>query len=339
MKPSVDRTILGLALISSLAFGQAAGKNPRSWDFGQLSVSGYVHVQWQSDYRPAVYPRHSFELRRVRLRFNYIPSDVGACVELGCDNLDPSIEDAYIQYRISRAVGFVAGLRKMPFSLEELTPASKLMMVERGLTNDAFGDRGFLGRDIGLALEGELPRMRLGYAAGVFNGNRARLSRDYNNAKQFVERVTYRLDLAGLGHSPNSPTELGYVPRWLELGLSGTQRNDSVTGEPVYAYGIDFSYPLKRLRLEGEVLVGNAEPGDWMLGAWLASAYRLGVFAPSVKLERLYPDLTTHAAAQTEITMGCNWYPHRRVEMKVNAVADVESWPGPAAVAQAQMSF
>jgi hypothetical protein len=76
-----------------------------------------------------------------------------------------------------------------------------------------------------------------------------------------------------------------------------------------------------------------------MLGGWLAGAYRLGVFEPAVKLERLYPDLTTHAAAETEVTVGCNWYPHRRVELKANVVADVESWPGPAVVAQAQMSF
>jgi len=308
-------------LAASLALAQAESKKPKSWDFGQLSVSGYVHVQWQSDYRPAVYPRHSFELRRVRLRFNYIPTDVGACIELGCDDLQPSIEDAFIQYRISQAFGFVAGLRKMPFSREELTSASKLMMIERGLTNDRFGDRGYLGRDIGLAVEGELPGLHVGYAAGVFNGNRARLSRDYNNAKQFAERVTF------------GPAD------WLTLGVSGTQRNDSVTGELVHAYGVDFCCPLRRLRIEGEVLTGNEEPGDWMLGAWLAGAYRLGAFEPAVKLERLYPDLAARTGDETEVTVGCNWYPHRRVELKANVVAGVESWPGPAVVAQAQMSF
>jgi hypothetical protein len=321
MRPRVNHAVLGLMLAASLALAQTEGKKPKSWDFGQLSVSGYVHVQWQSDYRPAVYPRHSFELRRVRLRFSYIPSDIGASVELGGDDLQPSIEDAYIQYRINQAFGFVSGLRKMPFSREELTSASKLMMIERGLSNDRFGDRGFLGRDIGLAVEGELPDMHLGYSAGVFNGNRARLSRDYNNAKQFVERMTF------------APVD------WLTLGISGTQRNDSVTGELVHAYGLDFSCPLKRMRFEGEVLAGNAEPGDWMLGAWLAGAYRMGAFEPAVKLERLFPDLTAHAAAETEVAVGCNWYPHRRVELKADLVADTDAWPGPAVLAQAQMSF
>jgi hypothetical protein len=321
MRSHVNHAVLGMMLAVSLGLPQTEGKKPKSWDFGQLSVSGYVHVQWQSDYRPAVYPRHSFELRRMRLRFNYIPSDVGACIELACDDLDPSIEDAYIQYRINQAFGFVAGLRKMPFSREELTPSSKLAMIERGLTNDRFGDRGFLGRDIGLAVEGEVTGLHVGYSAGVFNGNGARLSRDYNNAKQFAERVTC------------GPVD------WLELGLSGTQRNDSLTGEFVHAYGLDFSCPLKRLTFEGEVLAGNAEPGDWMLGAWLAGSYRVGAFEPAVKLERLYPDLALRATAETEVTMGCNWYPHRRVELKASVVADVESWPGPSVVAQAQMSF
>ena len=321
MSKPVIRSILGLVLLCSSAFAQDEGRRPGSSDFGQLAVSGYVHVQWLSDYRPAVYPRHSFELRRIRLRFKYIPSDIGANVELGCDDLEPSVEETYIQYRVSQVLGFAAGLEKMPFSREELTSSSKLIAIERGLTNDRFGDRGYLGRDIGFAVEGELAGLRLGYAAGVFNGNGARLSRDDNNAKQFVERVTF------------GPAE------WLEFGLSGTQRNDSVTGQLVHAYGLDFGCPLRRLRLEGEVLVGNQEQVDWMLGAWLAGAYRLGAFEPVAKLERFHPNLTTDAAAETEVTFGCNWYPHRRVQLKANVVGDFEALTERAVVAQAQVSF
>lgn len=300
-----------------------SGKESGSTDFGQLAVSGYVHVQWASDFRTAVYPRHSFELRRMRLRFNYIPSDIGASVELGCDDLVPSVEDAYIQYRPSAAIGFVAGLRKMPFSREELTSATKLLTIERGPTNELFGDYAYLGRDIGLTVEGELfgPGMPVTYALGMYNGSGARLSRDYNNAKQFAERVTVRP--AG----------------WLTLGLSGTQRNDSLTGLLVGAYGADFTCSLRRLSVEGEVLAGNSDPGERMLGAWLAGAYRLGVFEPLVRAERLYPDLAAADVVEMELTAGCNWYPHRRVQLKVNVTADFDAWPGPGILAQAQVSF
>lgn len=309
-----------MLLASTSALG--AGKKSAVPDFGQLAVSGYVHVQWVSDFRVGTYPAHTFDLRRVRLKFHYIPSDIGACVELGCDRLVPSIEDAFVQYRVLPVLQFVAGLRKTPFSREELTPASRLLMIERGMTNDAFGDYGYLGRDIGLAVEGELPGKRLGYAAGVFNGNRARLSRDGNNAKQFSERLTAR------------PAD------WLTLGLSGTQRNDSVTGTPVSAYGADFSCVLRRWTVEGEALTGSSEPGTRMLGAWVTGACRLGTFEPGVRLERLYPDLSAADNSETELTLACNWYPHRRVQVKANLVTEmIRGTLGHELIAQAQVSF
>ncbi|MBM3313092.1 hypothetical protein FJY70_00705 [candidate division WOR-3 bacterium] len=319
------RSVSVLLLVVLTAVGLAQGKGARASDFGQLSASGYVHVQWVSDFRAAVNPTHSFDLRRMRLKFHYIPSDIGACIELGCDRLSPSVEDAFIQYRVGPGLGFVAGLRKMPFSREELTPASRLPAIERGLSNDLFGDLGYLGRDIGLCVEGELfsSSLPVTYAAGVFNGNRARRSRDYNNAKQFCERVTAK-------------------PRnWLTLGLSGTQRNDSVTGKRVGAYGADFRCTPRRLTFEGEVLVGNSAPGKRMLGTWLVLAQRIGSLEPGLRAERLYPDLGAAGMTVTELAAFCNWYLHRRMQLKVNLIADkkTKDWQGPAVLVQAQVSF
>jgi len=62
-----------------------------------------------------------------------------------------------IATRMSRpALRLRAGLGKTGFSREELTPVSDLLFAERGVTNDKFGDLGYLGRDIGLAGAGDL---------------------------------------------------------------------------------------------------------------------------------------------------------------------------------------
>lgn len=323
MEPSVVRLVLGLVLAASLAAAKGGGTRDARSDFGQIVPSGYVQVQWVNDFRPGAYPAYTFELRRLRLRFQYVPSDIGVCVELGCDDLAPSIEDAYIQYRLSEACGFVAGLRKMPFSREELTSASKLMMAERGLSNDAFGDRGYLGRDIGLAVEGELAGQRLDYAVGVYNGNGTRLSRDYNNAKQFCERLTWQA-----------------APEF-SVGVSGTQRNDSLTGTPVSAYGADFEWKRSRWTVQGEVLAGTGVPGTRMAGAWLVGSCRLGTLEPGLRLERLYTDLSETGEGHTQVTFAGTWYPHRRLQMKANVVTDVTpDWSlEPLLILQGQVSY
>jgi hypothetical protein len=310
-----------VAVMPLAAAAKRGGQTIPVW----VSVSGYVHAQWLYDLHAGVYPRQTFLLRRARVKFKSEQSGIVADVEMGCDDLVPVVEDAYIGYQVVPALGFVAGLRKMPFSLEELTPTRKLLMIERGLTNDLFGDYDYLGRDIGIAVEGEcrLRRMPFSYSAGVFNGNGAKLSKDYNDAKQFAERITA------------NPTGS------LTVGLNATQRNDSLTGKVVTAYGGDITGRFGRATIQGEVLAGNSEPGRHMLGAYVAGAYRLGAFEPGLKVERLIPDLADAGDNQTELTAACNWYAHERLELKANLIGDATSRGtfGYAVLTQAQVSF
>jgi len=303
-----------------------AGKKGKAQDPGLLSINGYVHVQWMYDFHKNALPRHGFDLRRGRIEFRYDLADViGAEVEIGCDELDLTVKDAYLEYRVSPALGFVAGLRKMPFSREELTPISKLLMIERSETNDMFGDQGYLGRDIGLAVEGGIfsNRLPVGYALGVFNGNGNRVFEDYDDDKQFCERVTFR------------PLEQ------LTLGLNATQRNDSLTGRLVTAYGGDAAAGLGRASFELEVVAGNAGTDRHMLGCWLLGAYRFGSLEPGLRLERVYEDLAEAGDNATILTLACNWYPLRKVQLKANLVSDFGSAtnPGHELVIQAQVGF
>lgn len=309
MNSGLVLTAVLTALLASPRLASGADRKATRIPPGQLSINGYVHVQWLYDFRETAAPRQGFDLRRARIEVRYDLADAAAEIEVGCDELEVTVKDAYLEYRVSPALGFVAGLRKMPFSREELTPVSKLLVIERSEMNDMFGDAGFLGRDIGLALEGKLPwvPIRVEYAAGVYNGNGDRAFEDYDDAKQFGERLTVQ------------PAEQ------LTLGLSATQRNDSLTGRVVTAYGADVSWQRGKATVDAEVLTGNRGPERRMLGAYLLGAYRLGAFEPGLRLERLDEDLAEAEDCITALTLACNWYPYRKVQLKANAVSNVSS--------------
>jgi phosphate-selective porin len=292
----------------------------------RLSIDGYAHVQWVQDFRPGAWPSYGFNLRRARVGLEYEFTDRAAAeLEVGADRLDLELKDAFISYRVGRPLRLVAGLQKMPFSREELVPSNRLTMVERSALNGRFGDRGFLGRDIGLAADGELGigGAVLGYALGAFNGNRARLFEDDDDAKQFCERVT----VAPAG--------------WLSAGVNATQRNDSLSGRLVHAYGGDAEVKLGPARVALEVLAGSADTGTAMLGAWFAGSVRLGALEPALRVERFTPDLADAGEAVTAITAGLNWHLHERVRLKANLESEFESGSGAghSLVVEAQAGF
>jgi hypothetical protein len=297
-----------------------------SADDGQgLSIDGFVHVQWLADFTRYAAPRHGFNLKRGRLEFRYDLAGAAAEVTLGCDELELSVKDALVEYRVARQLGFAAGLAKMPFSREELTPVRRLLTAERSRANDEFGDVGYLGRDIGLTASGDLALggAALGYAAGVYNGNGDRLALDNNDAKQFCERLTF------------APSAL------FEAGVSGSQRNDSASGALMTAWGADAALKLAKGLVQLEAMAGNSEPGAWMAGLQALAGYRLGAFEPVLRLEWLAEELGDPADRTVVGTLGCNWYPVSRVQLKANLMAALEPGPdsGPQVLLQAQVGF
>ncbi len=297
--------LLIVALLAGLATGsgQSGAKRPE--------VSGYVHAQWYYDTHVGVYPHHSFILRRIRVRFNYQQTRLQSGIELGCDELIPEIKDAFVGYQALSGLKLVVGLGKLPFSREELTAASKLLAIERGITNEAFADRGFLGRDIGLTTMGDLRlgSLLLSYAAGVYNGTGTRLARDDNDAKQLAQRIELK---------PASG---------VNFGLNATQRHDSVTGRLVIAYGADASLCLGNADAEAELLVGAADAGTTMLGATLTGAYRIGPARPWLRLERFYQDILRRSDWRTTATVGGTWQLQQQLQLKVGWTADFTSRP------------
>ena len=298
------RARLALALLLPALLVAAGGDSP-SYKF---PITGYVHVQWKCVFAEDWSPSQGFLLRRARLKYEHsFFDDARTEVEVGFDNLALELKDAFFEYRVAAPLRITAGLHKMPFSREELVSVRRMTMVERTRTNDAFGDVGYLGRDIGVTVDGDLfeDRFPVGYAAGVYNGNRGRLSRDDNNAKQFAERLT--ADPFG----------------WLSVGLNANQRNDSLTGRFVTAWGGDIAVRSGEAAVTAEALYGNATPGTGMLGVHVAASYRFGAVEPAVRLEWLDPDRTRADDEETELAAGLNWYLHRLIQIKANWVTEI----------------
>lgn len=295
----------------------------------RLSIDGYAHVQWALAYFPnaavGAWQHYGFTLRRGRLQLEYEFTDrVQTTLEIGCDKLDLEVKDASIGYRVGAPLAFVAGVQKMPFSREELRSSSRLTMIERSAANGWFDSLGYLGRDIGLVAAGEFaPGGRpLGWALGVFNGNGARAVRDNNDAKQFAERVTFE------------------PARWLSLGANATQRNDSLSGRLVTAWGGDAALKLGPAAIEVEALAGDGDSAQTAMGAWLTGSVRLGALEPALRLERFTPDIGSAGAATTTLCAGLNWYLHERVRLKANVTAvPGDAVAGNTLVVEAQAGF
>lgn len=288
----------------------ATDKKEKFQNPGLLSINGYVHIQWLYDMHDRALTRNTFLLKRGRLEFRYELTDIVAAeIEIGCDKIDLTVKDAYIEYQASSMIRLIAGLKKMPFSYEEITPVSKLLLIERTETNKLFGDYKYLGRDIGLAVEGEIFKysMPVGYSFGIYNGNGDRVFKDNNNAKQFAERITIK------------PSKL------VTVGINATQRNDSLTGKLVTAWGGDIVYCPDNLKIESEMLFGNSVPDQHILGVYVTGAYRTGAFEPCLRIEQSYSDLQETEDGITQLTIGCNYYPHRKVQLKTNWVSDIDN--------------
>jgi phosphate-selective porin len=236
-----------------------------------------------------------------------------------------TIEDVYFEYKVAQPLSFVVGQYKMPFSREELRPTSKLLVVDRGEVNDAFDDYGYLGRDVGISIQGQVLEnmLPMEYALGIFNGNGCGFPGDNDNTKQFAQRMTV------------DPVN------GLSVGINSTQKTDSATNEMVMAHGCDLLFQKGGASIESEILLGETEPDKTMIGGYLAGAYRIGWFEPAVKIERLYSDSRETEDYAASFTYGLNWYFHKKARLQANCITSIlpEQEACHVVVVQAQVGF
>lgn len=151
------------------------------------------------------------EVRRARLGAEgSIPGGFGYKLELDFADNEVEITDAFLSYKVSKALGLTLGQHNNFQSLEELTSSRFLSFMERAAFTDAFG----FERRVGLSTS--WTKGALIAQAGLFTDNIEDLSNaqdavglgDENNAVSLDGRIVYapkidgtQLHLGGSAHS------------------------------------------------------------------------------------------------------------------------------------------
>jgi phosphate-selective porin OprO and OprP len=99
------------------------------------------------------------------------------------------VTDGFIQWNRYPAARVTLGQFKTPFGFEQLASDTRLLTIERALSND----RLTVSRQIGLGLAGDLSGKRLAYSMGLFNGNGVNTGVSDNDAMMYAGRLSGQL--------------------------------------------------------------------------------------------------------------------------------------------------
>lgn len=144
----------------------AEGLRVRSADAFQLRIHGYVQEDGRFLGAGAAPASSTFLLRRVRPIVDgtfFRDYDFRLMADFGEGKA--SIQDAYLEARLTPQTRVRVGKFRPPVGLEWLQSATSLFFGERGFASSLLPNR-----DIGVQLGGDLLGGVVSYAAGVFNG-------------------------------------------------------------------------------------------------------------------------------------------------------------------------
>jgi hypothetical protein len=194
----------------------------------RLCVTGRVQFRFTYQGRDSQLDDYFFSVPRARLKLTghaFSPDlTFGIHTDFGMGGV-PTLKDAYLDYGLVPGVFHArAGQYKKPFSRQQLSSGVKLNLVERAITDGAFGT----GRDLGVMVHndyGTSPPFE--YALGVFNGRGDKATVDTTTGKQ--SNVAERLD-------PVAVARIGYnhgpIKGYDEADFDGGPLRFSITGGP-----------------------------------------------------------------------------------------------------------
>lgn len=172
-----------LLLIATLPLGSAfAAEEAGTATYGKgftiehkkakLAIGGRVQARYQHasiDTEPDPTISTGFYLPRVRLSLKgkTAPEGLSWAFQYDWGKGGAGLKDAYMDYELADGFRVRAGQFKKNFGREQLNSSSKLALVDRGITDKAFGN----GRDIGVLLHNNVTAGEgFEWSAGVFNG-------------------------------------------------------------------------------------------------------------------------------------------------------------------------
>lgn len=232
----------------------------------------------------------------------------------------PTILDARLSYRPTRAVRLSVGQFKAPFSYEFLTSAASIDFVNRAQVVTTFAPNRQLGAEVAVgAASGPI-----GISAGVFNGNAFRANGNDGNDLMYVMRVSG----TPVRSRPDRNTQLRF-------GVNAAFSQDAAAAIPglVTAFtgdrtllGADARFTSGPVLLSGEVLYGRLDPPiGTTLEPWGFHATAGYKFTPKtqglVRWDRLDLDFL---GSRDLVIFGFNVWPTQATEMQVNYLFDTD---------------
>jgi len=174
----------------------------------KLVLGGFIQVNFEDGDVSAFEGRFGqtaikdrFRLRRARLnltgdfaeQFDFkLEGDFGQSDGTSGNRTAFSATDVWVNYHQFPAAQVKIGQYKAPFGLEQLTPDTSLLTIERTLPTGAITPDRQIGAELwGKPFTSILPKQKdlLNYYAGIFNGNGRNITVNDNNNFMFVGRL------------------------------------------------------------------------------------------------------------------------------------------------------
>ncbi len=280
----------------------------------KLSIGGFIQANAEFGNTPDGFrwgaENDRFLLRRARINLNAkLANDFSAKIEadFGANSMNANtarngqLTDAYVQWSKYDFANVRVGQFKSPFGYEQLASDTKVLTVERSLSND----RLTVSRQIGMAVSGDLIGDELGYSVGAFNGNSVNIG--VNDNEQFM----WAGRLAGQAYDG----EIAGKKVKLTAGLNGFTSENAAIASPATpanrraGYGVDAQLTsgpatllAEWLRNENDAL---AEQSGWsLLAGWTFDKNWRGV----VRYETFDADTASNTDSTTDIwTVGFDY--------------------------------
>jgi len=300
----------------------------------------------------------STRIRRAELQLSGKYNDWGYKFKINTSgDSSPIIDDAYLQYKLSKTSSIQLGQFKEPIVMDYLTSSSDTLFMERATVKDAFSP----GRSVGLAYKYHTDNLLIN--AGVFGNNTDTASSD-DEGYALTARAVYSNDFdgnllhigaAGSYRSPDQATKTARFRSRPETSF-GNRLVDtgSISNvDETVIYGLELAAQNGPLSFQSEYLISDTETSttDYNFNGYYAQisyiftgetkSYKSskGTFT-KVKPESEFSrnggtgaweaalrysglDLNDNSISGGELqnyTLGLNWYPNEKVRLMANYI-------------------
>jgi hypothetical protein len=214
---------------------------------------------------------------------------------------DTDLLDYYLNYQVAPGTfeGRV-GQWRLPFLREEITSSGSLLLVDRSLVTDVFGE----GFDVGVAAHNDYTDApSFEWVVGIFNGTQSKLGAiapdDPYAPTLFFPTLVARV---GYNHGDIDPYKEGDLeggPLRFAVGASGlTQLGVEREGQSAMKATVDYVLKIDGFSTSGAYMIASAQDGEGLLdqdqlvtGLYAQAGYLIGeMFQPAARYSRVAYD-------------------------------------------------